>query len=80
MPGVKVVEEWAFGDCEALRYVECDKLERIGVEAFCGCEALRSVNMLSVKTVEPSAFCGCEALTDVEFSDKLERLEKRALR
>jgi len=80
MPGVKVVEEWAFGDCEALRYVECDKLEKIGVEAFCGCEALRSVNMLSVKIVEPSAFCGCEALTKVEFSDKLERLEKRALR
>ena len=41
--GVKVgVEGWAFCDCEALEYVECDKLEIINEGAFGGCKSLKN--------------------------------------
>eukprot|EP00984_Skeletonema_dohrnii_P000851 scaffold251_cov78-Skeletonema_dohrnii-CCMP3373.AAC.4 len=78
MPGVEVVERYAFDCCEALTDVECGKLEIIGECAFGRCISLRSINLPSAKIVEKSAFAGCAALTNVEFGKELERIEEKA--
>ena len=78
MPGVKIVEDGAFEE-QPLEYVECDKLEIIGQQAFCHC-SLRKINLPSVRIVSRYAFAGCEALTDVKFGSKLERIKRGAFR
>ena len=78
MPGVKIAEGNAFGECEALTDVECDELEEIGYGAFSCCTSLRSVNMPSATSVEAEAFEGCTALTNAKFGSKLEEIEKLA--
>ncbi|KAK1738414.1 hypothetical protein QTG54_011083 [Skeletonema marinoi] len=78
MPGVEVIERYAFCGCEALTDVECGKLERIGADAFGRCISLGSINLPSAKTIEGGAFMSCKALTKVEFGDKLERIERLA--
>eukprot|EP00985_Skeletonema_marinoi_P023652 scaffold15867_cov222-Skeletonema_marinoi.AAC.1 len=75
MPGVKVVEQYAFYDCEALTDVECDKLERIGESAFVRCQSLGSINLPSAKIVGGRAFYECKALTKVEFGKELKLIE-----
>ena len=47
MPGVKVVEKYAFNGCGALIYFECGKLERIGVHAFAVWESLSSISAIN---------------------------------
>jgi hypothetical protein len=74
MPGVRVVEKYAFAHCYALTDVDCDKLERIGDCAFYCCDSLRSMNLPFVKTVEAHAFDSCINLADVKFGDKLESI------
>eukprot|EP00985_Skeletonema_marinoi_P018371 scaffold10249_cov226-Skeletonema_marinoi.AAC.1 len=74
MPGVEIVEERAFIECQRLTDVECGKLEIISEYAFDGCTSLRSINLPSAKIVERSAFSDT-ALTDVTFGSKLERIE-----
>ena len=78
MPGVKIVEEFAFIGCTALEYVECDKLEIIGDSAFFLCDSLRSISLPSARIVQEEAFNACYALKDVNFGKKLERMERRA--
>ena len=75
MPGVKIVELFAFDGCTALTDVECGMLEDIGLDAFMECKSLRSINLPSAMIVDESAFDGCTALTDVKFGNKLERIE-----
>eukprot|EP00985_Skeletonema_marinoi_P005822 scaffold2525_cov161-Skeletonema_marinoi.AAC.2 len=74
MSGVEVVGRCAFMNCEALRYVECDKLEIIGFNAFYLCESLTSINLPSAKIVEGYAFVGNAHLTNIKFGDKLESI------
>ena len=74
MPGVRVVEKYAFAHCYALTDVDCDKLETIGGGAFFWCKSLRSMNLPSVKIVEGAAFLGCINLVDITFGDKLESI------
>ncbi|KAK1733342.1 leucine-rich repeat domain-containing protein [Skeletonema marinoi] len=74
MPGVTVVERYAFDNCNALTDVECDKLERIGYEAFSWCKSLTIINLPSAKIVERYAFAHCEALTNVIFGKELESI------
>ncbi len=78
MPGVTILEERAFGLCEALTDVECGKLEIVGEEAFFECKSLRSINLPSARIVEVLAFGRCEALTDVKFGSMLDRIEEDA--
>ncbi len=78
MPGVTIVEQWAFYHCNALTDVECGKLEIIGEGAFSDCISLRSINLPSTRIVEVLAFADCEALTDATFGSKLERIEEKA--
>ncbi|KAK1733385.1 leucine-rich repeat domain-containing protein [Skeletonema marinoi] len=77
MPGVEVVKKEAFHFCEALTYVECDKLERIGFGAFFDCKSLRIIKLPSAKIVG-WAFTGCTALTNVEFGKEMESIEEKA--
>ena len=74
MPGVKEVEEEAFGWCEALTDVECGKLEIIRYSAFWNCKSLKSINLPSARIVAGS-FRNCDALANVKFGSKLERIE-----
>ncbi len=76
MPGVKVVGDRAFSQCEELREVECGKLEDIGAGVFAGCKSLRSINLPSAIIVEWEAFSRCTALKNVKFGSKLEEIEK----
>jgi len=78
MPGVTIVEQWAFLNCFSLTDVECGKLEIIGIGAFADCRSLRSTNLPSARIVERSAFAGCEALPSLKFGSKLERFEGEA--
>ncbi|KAK1733346.1 hypothetical protein QTG54_015905 [Skeletonema marinoi] len=78
MPGVEVIEQYAFCDCKALMYVECDKLERIGRGAFAWCESLTSINLPSAKIVKLRAFASCKALTNINFGKELESIEDGA--
>eukprot|EP00574_Skeletonema_japonicum_P002167 CAMPEP_0201719938 /NCGR_PEP_ID=MMETSP0593-20130828/4991_1 /ASSEMBLY_ACC=CAM_ASM_000672 /TAXON_ID=267983 /ORGANISM="Skeletonema japonicum, Strain CCMP2506" /LENGTH=347 /DNA_ID=CAMNT_0048210461 /DNA_START=188 /DNA_END=1232 /DNA_ORIENTATION=+ len=72
MPGVEIVEDYTFFECDALKDVECGKLERIREGAFTSCKSLSSINLPSVKVVERDTFFDCTALTDVKFSSKLD--------
>jgi hypothetical protein len=68
LPGVRIVEQWAFSYCAALSDVEFgDKLETIGKRVFAGCRSLRSIKMPYVRNIGDSAFNGCKQLTDVEL-------------
>eukprot|EP00984_Skeletonema_dohrnii_P024260 scaffold13375_cov87-Skeletonema_dohrnii-CCMP3373.AAC.2 len=74
MPGVEVVEDEAFYDCEALTDVECGKLERIGESAFGRCISLGSIILPSAKIVEDCVFSRCKSLTNVKFGKELESI------
>jgi len=67
MPGVEVVEGCAFNCCEALRFVECGKLERIGFGAFDGCKSLTCINLPSAEKVEEYAFRNCPSFRIVRM-------------
>ena len=74
MPGVKEIERWAFGSCSALTYIECGKLERIGIWGFHECESLSSIDLPSIKIVEGSAFASCTNLINAKFGKDLESI------
>ena len=78
MPGVEEVEIDAFGDCEAVEHLECDKLKTIRLYAFSSCVSLSSIDLPSVESVEGGAFIDCEALRDVKFGKSLDTLEAEA--
>ena len=75
IPGVTIIERWAFINCRNLVYVECVKLERIGVQAFNQCKSLSSIDLPSAKIVEESAFYNCPAMTQAIFGKDLESIE-----
>ena len=77
MPGVKDVEKHAFNHCYALTYIECGKLERIGVGAFLSCK-LSSIDLPSIKIVEGHAFDDCTNLTSARFGKDLESIRTGA--
>eukprot|EP00984_Skeletonema_dohrnii_P023041 scaffold12161_cov81-Skeletonema_dohrnii-CCMP3373.AAC.2 len=74
MPGVEVVEKYAFLNCLTLTDIECGKLDIIGGSAFAWCKSLRSITLPSAKIVEMCAFDHCTALTNVKFGDVLESI------
>ena len=78
MPGVKIAQHAAFSGCEALRDVECGKLEILEDHVFSGCTSLRSINVPSAEIVEVKAFEECEGLIDAKFGSKLEEIERLA--
>eukprot|EP00984_Skeletonema_dohrnii_P007718 scaffold2832_cov132-Skeletonema_dohrnii-CCMP3373.AAC.3 len=78
MPGVKTAQHAAFSECEALREVECGKLEVVEGRVFASCKSLRSINLPSAETVEWEAFSECTALKKVKFGSKLQEIEKLA--
>ncbi len=76
MPGVEIVEGWAFNECEALTDLECDKLKIIQKGAFLRCKSLRSINLPSARIVMRNVFAECDALEDARFGCKLEKIEE----
>jgi hypothetical protein len=68
LPGVRIVEQWAFFNCCALSDVEFgDKLETIGERLFAGCRSLRSIKIPYVRTVGSDAFNGCHSLQKIKM-------------
>ena len=47
MKGVEEVENSAFGRCDTLEYVECDKMEIIATYAFYECISMTGINLPS---------------------------------
>ena len=79
-PGVKIVEEWAFNNCQDLTDVEFgEKLETIGDGAFNNCISMRNIKMPSVRTIVNGAFLDCWQLTDVELLE-VETIDDGAFR
>ena len=69
MRGVKVIEEYAFNECNTLSYIECGKLESIGERAFLECTSLERIilplknDMITVYTI----FQRCNKLNHVDL-------------
>ena len=74
MPGVKIVEHYAFNGCYALTYIECGKLEIIKELAFQDCKSLNSIDLPSIKIVEGGAFALCCNLINAKFGKELESI------
>ena len=72
IPGVQVVEDRAFGDCHAVKYLECGNLERVGSNAFYMCISLSSIDLPFAKAVYGGAFSYCLALKHAVFGKDLE--------
>ena len=77
LPGVRVVEKYAFTRTGLTDVEFGDKLETIGAGAFCYCFFLKTVKMPTVREIEDFAFQSCEHLTDVEMPD-VERIGNNA--
>ena len=63
MPGVKIVEQGVFTNCEALTDVECGKLERAGLISFASCLAVSTFKFGNdLESLEEKSFGGCFSL------------------
>lgn len=80
MPGVRIIEDAAFFDCQQLIEILGDKLEVIRFAAFSHCISLRHITLPTVKDIGVAAFFCCEQLTDADFGALLERIGQRAFR
>ncbi len=80
IPGVEVVESYAFNCCKAVTYVECDSLEVIEDWAFNSCESLGSIDLPSVKVIEKRAFNCCYNMKHAKFGTNLESIGQLAFR
>jgi hypothetical protein len=76
LPGVRVVELYAFAFTGLTDVEFGDKLETIGYGAFYK-TSLRSVKMPTVRDIESEAFKNCDQLTDVEMPE-VERIKDSA--
>jgi hypothetical protein len=79
MPGVRIIEEGAFYNCESLVDVEFDKLESVGSSAFTNCTSLKRVKMSKVKIIENCAFIS-SGVEELEFGEDLETIGSGAFR
>jgi hypothetical protein len=75
MPGVKIIEYYAFSGCTNLKDVEFgDKLETVGESAFTrGCTSLQRVKLPKVKNIKINAFVG-SGVHDAELGEDLETI------
>ncbi len=80
MNGVIEIEAFAFLSCIALRDLEFDKLEIVGLQGFGRCESLTSINLPLVRRIEQLAFPGCIQLMDAVFGEDLGIIGRRAIR
>ena len=84
--GVKIIDEYAFYDCDKIgivEFAENSNLETIGYEAFGGCNALERITIpASVKTISDEAFYYSHNLRKVEFESdsRLETIGQFAFR
>jgi hypothetical protein len=69
LPGVRVVEGWAFAETDLTDVAFGDKLETIGAGAFCDCTSLKSIKMPTVRDIDRHALANCDQLTDVEMPE-----------
>ncbi len=79
MPGVKIMEGYAFYSCTNLTDVEFDKLETVGHDAFNGCTSLQRVKLPKVKIIGAEAFSN-SGVDELEFGEDLETIGSYAFR
>jgi hypothetical protein len=77
MPGVQIIEQYAFYGCEDMTHVEFDKLETIGRAAFILCTSLQWIKMPKVKTIGQSAFFD-SVVEELELGEDLETIGSSA--
>ncbi len=79
MPGVKIIEEGAFYNCDSLVDVEFDSLDAVGSSAFTNCTSLKRVKLPKVKIIENCAFIS-SGIEELEFGEDLETIGSGAFR
>ncbi len=80
MPGVKIIEGYAFYDCNSLTHVEFgDKLDAVGDNAFTHCASLKRVKMPKVKAIGRGAFMD-SGVQDAELGEDVETIGSGAFR
>ena len=74
-PTLRVIGNYAFGECQSLREVRLpDGIERIDERCFSG-SGLETISIpSSVKRIETATFVQCKDLKRVELSEGLERI------
>ena len=71
---VRVIRDGAFDNCTGLRTIFFnERLDSIGVSAFCRCSLLRSINIPRyVRVIEKGAFQGCHGVMTADLGKGLE--------
>jgi hypothetical protein len=77
---VRVIKDWAFNNCTGLRTISFNnRLDMIGVSAFCRCRSLGSINIpCYVRVIEKGAFEECQGLRMADLGKGLEIIGARA--
>ena len=73
MPGVKIIEESAFFDCNSLVDVDLDKLETVGGGAFECCTSLKRIKLPQITSIGYVAFI-YSGVEELEFGEGLETI------
>jgi hypothetical protein len=60
LPGVTIIEDWAFFNCAAMTDADLPEVERIGGHAFNHCTSLREITASSAESIGGGAFSDCE--------------------
>ncbi len=71
----RIIDNFAFLDCSALKSLKIDTAESIGMFAFIGCNSLKEVELNNVSNVGMFAFSGCANIKNVDLKNvkKIER-------
>jgi hypothetical protein len=78
MPGVKIIEGYAFHGCSILTHVEFDTLlETVGDLAFASCHSLKRVKFPKVKNIGRCSFIST-GVEELEFGEDLETIGSSA--
>jgi hypothetical protein len=75
MPGVKIIEEYAFSGCNSLTHVALDKLETVGGEfSFYRCTSLQRVKLPKIKSIGFQGAFVDSGVQDAELGEDLETI------
>jgi hypothetical protein len=78
LPGVTIIEDWAFFNCAAMTDADLPEAERIGGHAFNHCTSLREITAPSAESIGGGAFSDCECLISAEFGERLQTIGRLA--
>lgn len=75
---VRVIGAYAFGECPALKIINCENIEIIGDYAFANCTALDLISLSEVISIGNNAFYNCTSLTGAYLGTQLKSIGNSA--